>query len=135
MKKIFPFYYMGGGWYRELGTPKGESATMLHGEEVIKIIERLEKRISKNLNRAITARRKLAVVMKSTETLSANTPMSTDNDIIGKIAYRIYQHTGHQNPLSNWIQAERFYLFYKEKALTISFNWDWVKTTLESCKN
>ena len=42
LKKLFPFEYVGGGYFREIKS-QGEKAKILHGMEAIKyIIERLE---------------------------------------------------------------------------------------------
>lgn len=46
LKTLFPFEYMGGGYYRKRGVPKGISAEMLHGDEVVK---RLYAEIQKHL--------------------------------------------------------------------------------------
>lgn len=34
MNDPFPFYYVGGGYYRRKGIQKGETAETLHGEQV-----------------------------------------------------------------------------------------------------
>lgn len=31
----FPYEYVGGGWFRERGKPRGAKASMIHGDEAI----------------------------------------------------------------------------------------------------
>jgi hypothetical protein len=38
LKEVFPFEYVGGGYFREKGVPKGQSAKILHGMEAIKFV-------------------------------------------------------------------------------------------------
>jgi len=40
IRKLFPFEYSGGGYFRLKGVPKGEPAKILHGEEAIKFLAR-----------------------------------------------------------------------------------------------
>lgn len=35
MDELFPFRYVGGGWFRDARIPKGETAEMLHGDHAI----------------------------------------------------------------------------------------------------
>lgn len=35
LKKVFPYKYVGGGYFRKIGVPKGKSAEILHGEKAI----------------------------------------------------------------------------------------------------
>jgi len=38
MQDPFPFEYMGGGYFRRKGVPKGQPAEMLHGMEVVEYL-------------------------------------------------------------------------------------------------
>ena len=44
LKILFPFEYVGGGFFRKRGVSKGTSAEMLHGEEVITYLYKAMKR-------------------------------------------------------------------------------------------
>lgn len=35
LRAKFPFEYVGGGYFRRKGVPKGQTAEMLHGEQVV----------------------------------------------------------------------------------------------------
>ena len=42
-KEIFPFKYIGGGYFRAIGVPKKVKAEMIHGDDVPKyIIDKME---------------------------------------------------------------------------------------------
>lgn len=44
LRKLFPYDYAGGGYFRERGIPVGVSAGILHGMEAIKyVVEQMEK--------------------------------------------------------------------------------------------
>ena len=38
LKELFPYEYVGGGYFREKGTPQGEKAEIIHGMEAIKYL-------------------------------------------------------------------------------------------------
>lgn len=38
LKQLFPFEYVGGGYFREKGVPTGINAKIIHGEEAIKFL-------------------------------------------------------------------------------------------------
>lgn len=38
LRELFPFEYMGGGYFRKRGVPKGVNAEILHGKEAIEYL-------------------------------------------------------------------------------------------------
>ena len=40
LKELFPFDYVGGGYFRRRGVPKGINAEMLHGKEAVEYLYR-----------------------------------------------------------------------------------------------
>ena len=38
LKRVFPFEYVGGGYFRKKGVPKGKSAEILHGMDAIEFV-------------------------------------------------------------------------------------------------
>ena len=52
LKEIFPFYYVGGGYFRQKGIPKEKVALILHGEEAIGyLLKQVNELIEKEQNK------------------------------------------------------------------------------------
>jgi len=52
LKEVFPFQYVGGGYFRKSGTPKGEVAEILHGAEATAyLLRQVNKIIEKEQNK------------------------------------------------------------------------------------
>jgi len=51
LRDIFPFDYVGGGYFRKKKVPKGKTATILHGEQAVKYIYEKMKLENKKNNR------------------------------------------------------------------------------------
>ncbi len=50
LKEIFPFEYVGGGYFRRKGVPKNVSAEIIHGQEAIKRVYEWVKRYAETNN-------------------------------------------------------------------------------------